>query len=227
MCGRCYSELTWEEYCELLRFEGPPPSNFEPSYNIAPTAMVPVAFAGTDKAGVRHRVVRPLHWGLVPPRVTDRKEAGKSAAMMFNARAETLEEKPSFRGLLADHRCIVPVSGFYEWTKTEKKDERQAHKVEHADGAPMLLAGLWTANRTLNLRSYTVITTAAPAALSEIHPRCPAILTPDQADLWLDGEWNEAGKLLGPFAGDIRPVPVSNAAGNVRNNYRELLEPLK
>ncbi len=71
----------------------------------------------------------------------------KDGAKMINARAETLTEKPSFKPLLKAHRCAILVSGFYEWKRPENPKNtkaKQAHKIAHASGAPMIMAGLWT-----------------------------------------------------------------------------------
>lgn len=218
MCGRKYAaeELNWAEYREMLNLVRPAPqTNFQPNYNIAPTHMVPVCYLESGK-----RTLEPLRWGLVPHWAKDPKIGFK----MFNARSETLGEKTSFKGLLKDRRCVVPVSGFYEWKRDGK--DKQAYKIAHESGAPMLLAGLWTDNAALDIRSYTVITTAATTAFSPIHNRMPAILAPDTVSAWLDDDWDDAHPLLAPFEGSLSVVPVSNEVGNVRNNYPELLTPL-
>ncbi|GAB5483073.1 MAG: SOS response-associated peptidase [Parasphingorhabdus sp.] len=221
MCGRKYAseELTWAEYREILNIIPDQPSNLAPNYNIAPTHQV-LAF----RKNAEEVRLSPLHWGLVPHWAKDAKKAGS----MINARSETLEEKPSFRPLLKSRRCAVLVSGFYEWQRglgSTGKD-KQAHKVERGDGRPMLLAGLWTRNDALNLESYTIVTTAATPDFAALHHRLPAILEPDQLDLWLTGEWDAARDLLTPYAGALNTAAISNAVGNVRNNGPELLKPI-
>lgn len=177
MWGRKYSHegLSWEEYGDLMRLipSAPPPSNFQPNYNIAPTHEVPVCIAeeGERRLELLRRELVP-HWA---------KEA-KVGYKMINARAETLTEKPSFKPLLKSRRAIVAVSGFYEW-KREGKD-KQAHTIEHASGKPMMMAALWAENSALDMRSYTVITTAASDAMAPVHHRMPAILEKDQVDGW-------------------------------------------
>lgn len=219
MCGRKYSleELSWGEYRDMLSLvPSVPASNFQPNYNIAPTHEVPVGYADGEGA---HRLAL-MRWGLVPHWA---KEA-KIGAKMINARAERLTEKPSFKPLLKAHRCAILVSGFYEWQREGKA--KQAHKIAHGLGAPMIMAGLWTKNPALDLTSYTVITTAASDEMAPIHHRMPAILDPGTVNQWMDGDWDDAAPLLAPYPGPLVITAISNDVGNVRNNYPELLDPL-
>lgn len=217
MCGRKFSDehLTWTEYRNILSIVSPPPTNFAPNYNIAPTQQVPVC----RRTG-HLRSLDLLHWGLVPHWAKDRK----SAAKMINARAETLEEKPSFRGLLNRNRCIVIVSGFYEWHRKGKSS--QPYKVEHDDHRPMLLAGLWTRNTALEIESYCIITTEATESFGAIHHRLPAILDRESIDVWLNDDWSAAKKLTETWSGDLKATPISSAVNKVANNGPSLLDPL-
>ncbi len=219
MCGRKYAkeELNWAEYRDALDIlHAPPNTNFQPNYNIAPTHIVPVCIS---EMGERRLV--PLQWGLVPFWAKDARIGYK----MINARSETLEEKPSFRSLLKSRRCVVPISGFYEWKREGKA--KQAYKIEHADGHTMMLAGLWAENGTLETQTYTVVTTAASDTLKSIHHRMPVILDGKEAlGTWLEGDWKDAKQLTRGYSGELSAVPIDNAVGNVRNNYPELLEPL-
>ncbi|GAB5483500.1 MAG: hypothetical protein Pars92KO_32570 [Parasphingorhabdus sp.] len=142
---------------------------------------------------------------------------------MINARAETLEEKPSFKNLLKSCRCAVLVSGFFEWKRDGKL--KQAHRIQRADGAPMILAGLWADNGYLETTTYSVITTGATLDFEPIHNRLPAILEPDQVATWLQGSWTDAKPMTEPYGGDLDVRPVSNDVGNVRNNSPELFKP--
>lgn len=227
MCGRKYAdeELNWAEYREALSIISPAPQdNFPPNYNIAPTMNVPVGLSRSDGKGAHTRVLERMRWGLVPHWAKDLKIGAK----MINARSETLTEKPSFASLVKSNRCIIPVSGFYEWQRkgTGKSASKQAYKITRRDGQPMLFGGLWTTHPGFEINSYSVITTAATAAFEPIHHRLPLILEQDSVDRWLDGEWDDAKNLIHPAEADIAAVRISNDVGNVRNNYPELLNPL-
>ncbi len=218
MCGRKFSheELTWAEYRDILAIVQPAPeSNFQPNYNICPTQRVPVCVARDGS-----RRLELMHWGLVPHWARDRKFAAK----MINARAETLAEKPSFKPLLAERRCIIMVSGFYEWQRAGA--EKIPYKVERSDQQPMLLAGLWTHNDRLDINSYAVITTAAPPAFAPIHDRAPAILEQADIDTWMDGGWKEAETLAKSFQGELATTRISSLVNSIRNNGPELLQPI-
>lgn len=218
MCGRKYAseELTWAEYREILDITGTPPNtNFQPNYNIAPTHIMPVAVHDSTQ-----HVLKPMQWGLIP---TWAKERNQSYSMI-NARAETVEEKPSYRNLLKSCRCAILVSGFYEWKREGKT--KQAHRIQRADGKPMILAGLWADNGYLETTTYTLITTDATPAFEKVHNRLPAIIEPDQVKAWLHGSWNDAKHMTLPYQGVLDVEPVSNDVGNVRNNGPDLLTPI-
>jgi putative SOS response-associated peptidase YedK len=217
MCGRKFSheELSWADYRDILAIVQPPPnSNFQPNYNICPTQQVPVCLSREGR-----RSLELMHWGLVPSWARDLK----FAARMINARAETLAEKPSFKPLLEKNRCIIMISGFYEWQRSGQT--KTPYKVERSDHQPMLLAGLWTHNDRLAIDSYAVITTAAPASFASIHDRAPAILEKTDISTWLEGGWQEAKNLAKTYQGDLTATRISSLVNSNRNNGPELLEP--
>lgn len=219
MCGRKYggNELTWAEYRKrLILTTSPPETNFAPNYNIAPTHMVPVCHM-SDGA----RVLELLSWGLVPSWAKDKKIGYK----MINARAETLAEKPSFSPLLKSNRCIIPVSGFYEWKRNSKTD-KQAFAIHRKDKVPLLMAGLWTTNKQLGISTYVVITRPANDYIDQIHNRMPVMMNEDQVLDWLEKDWPSASSLLSDEVAyeQLEASPVSNDVGKVSNNYEDLME---
>jgi putative SOS response-associated peptidase YedK len=227
MCGRKYAdeELNWAEYRDALNIVTPaPPDNFPPHYNIAPTLNVPVGLSRTDDRGKRIRTLERMRWGLIPHWSKDMKIGSK----MTNARSETLTEKPSFAPLVKANRCVIPVSGFYEWQRkgSGKAAQKQAYKVARSDGKPMFLGGLWTLHPGFDVQSYTVVTTAATEDFASIHHRLPVIMERQDIDRWLHEDWSIARSLLGPTDCAITATRISNDVGNVRNNHSGLLKPL-
>jgi len=217
MCGRKYSkeELTWADYREMLEIIQPSSdTNFEPNYNICPTQKVPVCTMINGQ-----RQLRSMHWGLLPPWAKDTKYAAK----MINARAETITEKPSFKSLVKNNRCIIIVSGFYEWRRTGK--QKTPFKVERGDKKPMMLGGLWTQNNNLKMNSYSVITTKAPQGFEHIHHRTPVIIDPNETHIWLEGNWKNAQLIASTYLGKMAMTEISDAVNSNRNNGPELLEP--
>jgi putative SOS response-associated peptidase YedK len=168
MCGRFTFEPTTTFYA---RFEiTHHVEDLVPRYNIAPGQDVPVIMRNSPNR------LRLMRWGLIPHWAKDECIGYK----MINARAETLTERPAYRGLLGSKRCIVPTSGFYEWQDTEGKG-KQPYYI-HTDADEYLpFAGLydiWVNPEGREVYSFTIITTQPTANLQPIHNRMPAILEP-------------------------------------------------
>ncbi|MBU8541807.1 SOS response-associated peptidase [Falsiroseomonas tokyonensis] len=124
MCGRFTQRYTWAELHALLDLIGSP-RNLRPRHNIAPTTSIDMVRAG--EAG---RELAAMRWGLIPAWW---KKSAQEVPATFNARAETVAEKPMFRDGFKRRRCIIPASCFYEWTGGRK--DRQPHPFTAADGA--------------------------------------------------------------------------------------------
>jgi len=168
MCGRFTLDPTtkFEERFKVSnRLE-----NRTARYNIAPSQDVPVIIRSSPT-----RIVM-MRWGLIPHWATDESIGSK----MINARAETITEKPSYRGLLGTKRCIVPASGFYEWQDTGGHGKQPFYI--HADAGEYLpFAGLydiWKSPEGIEVYSCTIITTQPTVNLQAIHNRMPVILEP-------------------------------------------------
>lgn len=206
------------------------------NYNVAPTQDIYAVVSSGDGTAR----VDAFHWGLIPGWAKDRKIASR----MINARAETLAEKPAFKGLLRKKRCIVPMAGFYEWrpgvdggpVNAKGQPLKQPMFIHRVDGAPLAVAGLWTAWKDPDdpdgrfLHSATIVTTAANATMAPVHDRMPAILTPDQWSAWLDPTNDDLDSLRAMLTGGpadlIEMQPVSTDVNNVRNNSPDLIAPI-
>jgi putative SOS response-associated peptidase YedK len=199
MCGRFTHRYTWAELHRLLRLVSPPIEPL-PRYNVAPTQLAPVVravmgvsgepgAAGTGAGG--GRTLGMLRWGLIPSWANDER----IGASLINARAEGIESKPSFRAALTRRRCIVPVSGFYEWQPppphaATTKLAKQPYYIHAADESePLLLAGLWESWRPPaggeTVETFTVITTTPNEVMAPLHNRMPVILDEEGVDRWL------------------------------------------
>ena len=153
---------------------------------------------------------------------------------MINARSETLTEKPSFRNLVARHRCVIPVDGYYEWrtvdVATGPKTPKRPYFISSPDGVALALAGLWTTwkdperNGEL-VRSCAIITTTPNERLAAIHDRMPCVLDGDDVGEWLSGEPAPLHLLRAAAPERLRHYSVSTAVNTVRNNGPELIEP--
>ena len=211
MCGR-YSQYS---PIEKLRdaFGVTERFNFPPCYNVAPTQYVPVVRFSKSKGRSELTLMR---WGLVPFWAKDIEIGNK----LINARAETLAEKPSFRGALKYRRCIIPADGFYEWQKQESG--KQPFNIRRRDHEPLGFAGLWEEWGEDRLHSFTIITTAANQDVKPLHDRMPVIL--DKADYaaWLEG--GETALLKPCPASLLEAYPVSKRVNSPANNDAQLLD---
>jgi putative SOS response-associated peptidase YedK len=150
--------------------------------------------------------IKLLTWGLIPAWVKDAESARSIRMKTFNARSETLGEKPSFRNSFRNKRCMVLVNGFYEWQHAGS--EKIPYFIRLKDGIPFALAGLYDnwLNRDTGeiLNTFTIITTPANPMMEVIHntkKRMPAILSPSVEKEWLNSEYEtlRLSEFLKPF----------------------------
>ncbi len=193
----------------------------QPRYNIAPTQAVAVVYDESP------RTLSAAQWGLIPSWSKDASIGSK----MINARAETLDEKPSYRTLLKKKRCLVLADGFYEWQKHED-GSKTPMRITLADGSAFALAGLWDVWKTPQgewLKTVTIITTSPNALMAPIHDRMPAMLTREGEAEWLNKANDDAGylkSLLSPYpAEQMKAYAVSKAVNNVKNELPLVIEP--
>lgn len=219
MCGRYAFTLPHEAMIRLFRVPWFAP--YPPRYNIAPTQ--PILAVRASPNGREAFLVR---WGLVPNWVKDPRDF----PLVINARAETLLEKPAFRGAIRHHRCLIPASGYYEWQKTSSG--KVPHYITRADGEPMALAGLyetWEGPDGNIIDTAAIVTVAASPDMAHLHDRTPAMLEPDLWDAWLDtssGLPNIAMPLLHTLPdGVLTAHPVSTRVNAVTNDDPGLIEP--
>lgn len=219
MCGRFTLHLGADELAREfgLVFSG---LHIERRFNIAPGQVVIVV--RPSKGG---RTLEPQVWGLVPSWSKD-PNAGPRP---INARAETLAEKPMFRGLFRSGRCLIPASGFYEW-KAEGTGKRPwyIHPKDEPVFAFAGLSSLWEGPEG-ELRTCTIVTTSPNALMATLHDRMPAILPRVHWEAWLDPDLRDPARLaglLGPYPAEgMEAHPVGPAVGNPRNDGPELIAP--
>ena len=185
---------------------------FEPRYNIAPSQNI--LAIGDFRRGPEARV---LLWGLVPSWSTD----GKG---FINARAETIEDKPSFSESFRSRRCLIPADGFFEWRRSRKLKQPYYFYTD----AQIAFAGIWDTWKSGEgpVMSCAIITTPANEIVGELHDRMPAILSSESFDVWLDPRTgaDELKKLLVPFpASKMTSHPVSSDVNHPDNDFSELL----
>lgn len=218
MCGRYAATANPDELVEayevvvdatadrsrsLLKSPQEPPPG-QPDHNMAPTKQAPVVLtrplrSGEDRSsgGEPVRQLRLLTWGLVPSWAKDPSVGNR----MANARSETVLDKPAFARAAARRRCLVPVTGWYEWQASpvavdaRGRPRKQPFFISRADDTPLALAGLYEFWRDPAVpaddplawvASFTILTTSAEPGLDRIHDRQPLALDPGLWWDWLD-----------------------------------------
>ena len=188
-----------------------------PRYNIAPGQMINVI--RVNVTGEMELI--PMLWGLIPFWAKDRKIGYK----LINARAETLEEKPSFKKSFSKYRCLIPADGFYEWKKLEGQKRKQPYFFQMKGGEPLGFAGLWSIwtdkEEGAFIESCTIITTEPNAMVAGIHDRMPVIVPPGRYSDWLNLQ-SSSGRLkelLTPCDPALLTCyPVSDLCNSVQND---------
>ena len=199
-----------------------------PSWNVGPQRRL---FAVTQHDGVR--TLGRYRWGLIPSWAKDPSIANR----LFNARGETVAEKPSFRSAFAKRPCVIPVDGFYEWDHRPGQ-QKQPHYFTRVDGEPLLLAGLYERWRDpaapedqAPLATCTIITTTPSDDMEGLHDRMPVVFERSDVRTWLDvedGGADERAAMLRPAPkGTLHQYGVDNAVGSVRNDGPELINPVE
>ena len=188
-----------------------------PNFNVCPTVQV-AAVMSVENA----RQYRPVRWGFIP-HWYDTPNAGP---LLINARAETIAQKPAFRDACRMRRCIIPAAGFYEWTRLEDGTKLPWY-IQRSDGAPIAFGAIWQDWGALGATA-AIVTTAANAAIGDIHHRIPVILEPDQWALWLGEQGKGAATLMRATDEDTLAFHrVDPAVNSNRAQGPELIEPFE
>lgn len=174
-----------------------------------------------------------MQWGLIPPWAKNTEKANELAKFGLNARSETLEEKPMFKGSWQHQPCVIPASGFFEWKEVGGK--KQPYYIHSAAEDFLLFAGIWSSwvqpESGAEIQTYAIITTEANDLMAEIHnvkKRMPAILDVNQVSDFLLASPENRLNILQPCANEkITAYRVSNLASNARanRNVNSVLQP--
>lgn len=221
MCGRITQTTKGKKLAEFFGLKSDRVPPVAPDYNVAPSSPV----LGLFMQG-REKRLDYFTWGLVPVWAKDPTIGSR----MINARAETVLEKPSYRGPMKNSRCLVIADGFYEWQKVGPA--KQPHYIHFKSGDPFAFAGLWshwTGPDGSEIQSCGILTTKPNALMRPIHDRMPVILPPDRYDEWLDHSRYEPARLvelLKPYPNDdLEAYPVSTFVNSPANNSPVCIEP--
>lgn len=198
------------------------PNGITPRYNIAPTQ--PVAVVPNDG---KNRLDF-FNWGLVPSWAKDPSIGNK----MINARAETLQEKPSFRSAFRRRRCLILADGFFEWRQDAGAKTKTPMYIRLKSEKPFALAGLWErwdSPDGSKILSCTIITTEPNELMRPIHNRMPVILPESAYPAWMSPEEVDPAilqPLLVPFSAEaMLAYPISRLVNSPENDVPEVIRP--
>jgi putative SOS response-associated peptidase YedK len=218
VCGRFAYFVPTAQLLNEYQLSSAP--EFAARYNVAPSQSI----VAIRQSAEGDRQASLLRWGLVPHWAKDPSIGNR----MINARGETVAQKPAFRQAFKRRRCIIPVSGFYEWGPS------RAGKWPYficAKDAPMLsLAGLWerwSGGDGEPLESCTIVTVAAAPTLRQVHERMPLCLPESAYRDWLDSQTpaDDCLRLLEPASSTSFAIrAVSRAVNSPRNDSPTLVE---
>ncbi len=193
----------------------------KPRYNISPTHPV----FGVRVQGAK-RVIDVFAWGLVPVWAKD----PSIGARLINARSETVEEKPSFRGSFKNSRCLIIADGFYEWRRMGAG--KQPYLIRLKSREPFGFGGLWshwTGPDGSEISSCAILTTSPNAVMKPIHDRMPVIIPKDRIGEWLDHNRYDPRQLsdfFRPYPDDeLETYPVSTLVNSPANDSPACIDP--
>jgi putative SOS response-associated peptidase YedK len=220
MCGRFVITSPPEALRQIFGYVEQP--NFPPRHNIAPTQPVPVVII---ENGARH--FRLMRWGFIPAWVKDPRKF----ALLINARAETVQEKPAFKNPIKRRRCLIPADGYYEWQVAGAR--KRPYFIHRRDGGPFGLAALaetWIGPNGEELDTVAIVTAAASADLAGLHHRVPVTIAPGDFDGWLDCRADNAEVamtlLTAPEQGEFAWHEVSTRVNRIANDDAQLVLPI-
>ena len=223
MCGRISLSTAPHALAETFFLDQVP--EVEPRFNISPGQDIGAVLPNSGSDGNRFRL---LGWGLTPPR----SPRSEPAPRLINARSETVAQKKSFAESFAVRRCLIPVTGFYEWKKVGQT--RQPYLFRRRDSGLFALAALWSTWEYPGRRSQkncTILTTQANALMRPVHHRMPVILAARDWKKWLDLPGEKADLLLDLLKPDetdeLLTHPVNRRVNSPDFDEPGCLEPLR
>ena len=233
MCGRYALNISGDDLALEYNANNPNTAYTASNWNISPTTTIP--FISESKNGSVTRDINLASWGLIPSWAKD----SSRQANAINARVESISEKPTFRSAFKSRRCLVPVSGYYEWaTELGQYRPKQPFFISNKESKTLAIAGIY--EKWVNPESNQVLTTAAiitrsaVGIVAPIHNRMPVILP---STLWAD--WLTPNELSKNEVADylhlldlpnpdeqLRFWPVSEEVNNARNSGPALANPI-
>jgi putative SOS response-associated peptidase YedK len=212
MCGRISLTIEREPFETQLGVQAP--LEFAPRSNLAPRQAAPILRYGAHGLEAIMRT-----WGFTP-----NWNQATRAGDLINARAETLLERPTFRGDVRSRRCIAPISGWYEWTGPKR--QRIPYHLASSDERILTVAGILYELSDGSQR-LVIVTTRPQPEIAFLHDRMPLLLDDQSWRRWLEPELTrgEIEALLEPKNFDLQWWP-DGAVSHTDHNHVSQQQPL-
>ena len=203
MCGRFSLSSNLEELKN--KFSNEISGNFPAKYNISPGQnSVVISLKKNDL------YLNQIQWGFKVP---------KLSKLVINARSETINEKPLFKNLFQQNRCLIPANSWFEWN-----NENKPYLIKHKENDIIAFAGLQRLEENKE-RSFVIITAEAGRNLKTIHKRTPLVINKENFLFWLGNDYEKACNILKPInSNDYIFYPVSPKVGKISNDDMSVTE---
>ena len=208
MCGRFAITIPSDAMSQL--FDAQPFNNLPevPNFNVCPTNFIHViTYNGLG------RNLESLRWGFVP----NWYRKINAGPLLINARSETVAQKPAFANASRKRRCLIPCSGFYEWSE-DLGGNKTPWFIKRNDGSPLVFGGVWQewGDESIIVKTCAIVTTSSNTKLSNIHHRLPLVLERSDWGFWLGEEGHGASTLMKPTSNDI--LTAYRVSKNINSN---------
>ena len=219
MCGRFAITIPSDAMSQL--FDAQPVNNLPdlPNFNVCPTNSIHVV----TNNGLG-RKLESLRWGFVP----NWYRTVNAGPLLINARSETIVQKPAFANASRERRCLIPCSGFYEWSK-DLEGNKTPWFIKRIDNKPMVFGGVWQewSDESGIIKTCAIVTTASNSKLSKIHRRLPLVLETSDWGFWLGEEGHGASTLMKPTGDEtLKAFRVSKNINSNRSFGPDLMSPI-
>lgn len=220
MCGRFALIASYEK----IKYQFHPENEMvvTPRYNIPPGTPV-LCLVAPEPESIQ---CVEFHWGLIPSWATDRRKIGS----LINARAETVFEKPAFHTAMKSKRCLMPMSGFFEWH--QEGNVKQPYYFQKSDRSLLAIAALWDTwyHEDEVIHSCCLLTTEANELMEPVHHRMPVLLNEEEQITWLDNSHcnkEQLIQLMKPYPhNDLMCYPVNPLVNKAAFDNPLVIEPL-
>ena len=203
MCGRFSLSSNLEELQN--EFSNEISGNFPAKYNISPGQSHVVISLKKNNF-----YLNKIHWGF---------KVSKLGKLVTNARSETIIEKPLFKNLLLQNRCLIPANSWFEWD-----NEKKPYLIKHKKNDIIAFAGLQRIEENKEC-SFVIITADAGKDLKKIHNRTPLVINKENFLFWLENDYEKACNFLKPMnANEYTFHPVSPKVGKISNDNISVIE---